>query len=150
LILSLLAPLSVFPHENSKHHLPDETDKPPSDVFGITAGPPLHDPLAVAAVLAGTESEIPFYDFDVKTSDGVLKERFAVSVVTEGTHEEAHAGGQTGRTIATLLEPGQDGVRIPRGVNVAHFWRVIEDCIDRADAVNARNEAEKNGNGVSK
>jgi len=37
------------------------------EVFGITEGPPLHDPLAVAVVLDGIVGvEIPFYDFKYK------------------------------------------------------------------------------------
>ena len=108
-----------------------------SDVFGITAGPPLHDPLAVAAVLSGTPDEIPFYDWDRKRPDGSrARERFAVSVVTEGTYEDAKAGAQTGRTRATVLPPGAGGVRIPRGLDIRHFWEVIEQCIQRADEAN--------------
>jgi uridine nucleosidase len=92
----------------------------------------------VAAVLTGTEHEVPFYDWDFKTSEGlVLKERFEVTVVTEGTYEDAKNGGQTGRTHARMLEPGVDGVRIPRGLDIPHFWAVIEQCIERADKVNA-------------
>ncbi|KAL3962076.1 hypothetical protein ACCO45_003599 [Purpureocillium lilacinum] len=64
-------------------------------------------------------------------------ERFDVRVVTEGTFEEAKLGlKQTGRTIATPLPPGSEGVRIPRGMDVAKFWKVIEECIQRADTVN--------------
>ncbi|KAM5356014.1 hypothetical protein ACJ41O_002660 [Fusarium nematophilum] len=108
-----------------------------ADTFGITAGPPLHDPLAVAAVLIGTKDEIPFFEWDAKHSEQPEhKERFEVTVITEGTFEEAKTGKQTGRTLAKLLPPGEDGVRIPRGVDIAKFWQVIEDCIERADAKN--------------
>jgi uridine nucleosidase len=111
------------------------------DVFGIVEGPPLHDPLAVAAVLAGTAHEIPFYDFDPKSPESDRRpERFEVKVITEGTLDEAlHSGAQTGRTVARLLEPGKPGVRIPRGLDIAMFWRVIEECCQRADEVNAKN-----------
>ncbi|KAI5920065.1 Inosine/uridine-preferring nucleoside hydrolase domain-containing protein [Camillea tinctor] len=108
------------------------------DVFGITAGPPLHDPLAVAAVLTGTEHEIPFYDYPPSSSGASGRERFAVQVVTEGTLAEAQAGAQTGRTIAKPLPPGTEGVRIPRGLDIPMFWRVIEDCCRRADEANER------------
>lgn len=102
-------------------------------------GPPLHDPLAVAAALAGTEYEIPFYDFDPKGVEGEKRpERFEIKVVTEGTLEEALQGAQTGRTIAKLLEPGQPGVRIPRGLDISLFWKVIEECCQRADEANAK------------
>ncbi|EFX04413.1 uridine nucleosidase [Grosmannia clavigera kw1407] len=106
------------------------------NVFGIVEGPPLHDPLAVAAVLIGTAAEIPFYDYT--DDDRSRHERFDVRVVTDGTSEEALAGTtETGRTVARLLEPGAEGVRIPRGLDIPMFWRVIEECCTRADAANA-------------
>ncbi|KAI0482355.1 Inosine/uridine-preferring nucleoside hydrolase domain-containing protein [Xylariaceae sp. FL0804] len=112
------------------------------DMFGIVEGPPLHDPLAVAALLAGTEHEIPFYDFDPKDPAGPgRRERFEVRVVTEGSLEDAIAGAQTGRTVVRLLEPGREGVRIPRGVDIDMFWRVIEECCSRADEANSKDQA---------
>lgn len=116
-----------------------ETDWRYSDVFGITAGPPLHDPLAVAAVLTGTKHEIPFYDFDTKKGNCVkYHERFDLTVITEGSLEDAKEGkAQLGRTVAKLLEPGSEGVRIPRGLDIPMFWKVIEECTERADRVNA-------------
>jgi len=112
-----------------------------ADVFGITEGPPLHDPLAVAVILDGIAGEeIPFYDFDPRVKEGEKRrERFHVHVVTEGTHEEAQKGAQTGRTIVKLLPEGEEGVKIPRGLNIERFWDVIEDCLERADAVNRQN-----------
>lgn len=108
------------------------------DVFGITAGPPLHDPIAVAAILQGTPGEIPFADWDpVRSSSPPHEERFAVSVVTEGSFDEAKQGAaQTGRTVAKLLPAGQAGVRIPRSVDAAKFWSAIEECLERADEAN--------------
>jgi uridine nucleosidase len=109
-------------------------------VFGITEGPPLHDPLAVAAILDGiTGQEIPFYDYEPGHKG--RKERYEVSIVTEGTHEQALKGEtQTGRTIVKLLEKGEGGIKIPRGLNVQRFWTVIEQCLGRADEKN-RNDA---------
>ncbi|ORY65880.1 Inosine/uridine-preferring nucleoside hydrolase domain-containing protein [Pseudomassariella vexata] len=101
------------------------------ETFGIVEGPPLHDPLAVAVAFIGTEHEIPFYDFDPRATEGEKRqERFQVTVVTEGE--------QTGRTIAKLLEPGVAGMRIPRGLDMEHFWRVIEECCQRADKANSK------------
>ncbi|KAK0761027.1 hypothetical protein N5P37_005970 [Trichoderma harzianum] len=109
-----------------------------ADVFGITAGPPLHDPLAMLAVLLGTPDEIAIYDWDEKKSQGPKhNERFDVTVITEGTIEEAKRGEkQTGRTIAKEAPAGEGGVIIPRGVDVDRFWQVIEECIERADETN--------------
>lgn len=109
-----------------------------STTFGITAGPPLHDPLAVAIVLAGTPEEIPFPDWDAqKSAAPPHHERFEVTVVTEGSFEEAREGKkETGRTIVKLLPPGEEGVRIPRSVDTVKFWQVIEECMERADEAN--------------
>ncbi|KAE8441446.1 hypothetical protein EG329_004939 [Mollisiaceae sp. DMI_Dod_QoI] len=105
------------------------------DVFGIEEGPPLHDPLAVAVILdeiAGVE--IPFYDFE-EGKQG-KKERYDVHVITEGSHEEAQNGAETGRTVVKLLPEGEDGVKIPRSLDVERFWGILEDCLEKADAVN--------------
>lgn len=115
-----------------------------SEVFGITAGPPLHDPLAVAAVLTGTPDEISFYDWDAaKSASPKHTERFEVTVDTEGTFEEAHQGKETGRTKAKVLAPGEEGVKIPRSCDVGKFWAVIEECMERADAANKARGREK-------
>lgn len=110
-------------------------------MFGIKEGPPLHDPIAVAAVLIGTSDEIPFSDWhEEKSTHPRHNERFEVTVVTDGTFEEAKAGSsQTGRTIAKALPAGAEGVRIPRGLDVNVFWKEIEACVSRADEVNKGN-----------
>ena len=94
----------------------------------------------MAAVLIGSVDEISFSEWDAaKSAPPRHNERFAVSVVTEGTFEEAKQGDkQTGRTLAKALPAGHEGVRIPRSMDTAKFWQVIEDCIQRADAVNER------------
>jgi uridine nucleosidase len=107
------------------------------DVFGITTGPPLHDPLAVATILDGLEGmEIPFYDYAEKGK----RERYQVHVVTDGSHEEAQAGEkETGRTIVKLMPEGEEGVKIPRGLDVKRFWTVLEECLEGADEANKAN-----------
>ena len=103
----------------------------------------MHDPLAVAAILSGIggEDEIDFYDFDPTTTADLknppARERFEVTVVTEGTYEEAHAGAKTGQTIVKLLPPGEEGVRIPRALDFQKFWKVLEECVSRADEANS-------------
>ncbi|TVY82989.1 Uridine nucleosidase, partial [Lachnellula suecica] len=109
-----------------------------AEVFGITAGPPLHDPLAVAAVFDGIAGvEIPFYDFEDKGTG--KRERFEVKIVTEGSHDDAQKGAETGRTLVKLLPEGEEGVKIPRGLDVGRFWKVLEECLEKADEVNAAN-----------
>ncbi|TVY57084.1 Uridine nucleosidase [Lachnellula cervina] len=122
-----------------------------AEVFGLTAGPPLHDPLAVATIFDGIPGlEIPFYDFKPKVTgveddlgSGVgedrRRERYKVEIVTEGSHDDASKGAQTGRSIVRLLPEGEEGVKIPRGLNVGRFWKVLEECMERADEVNAVN-----------
>jgi uridine nucleosidase len=95
-----------------------------AEVFSITEGPPLHDPLAVSAA------------FDPVIFDDKEGERFDVEIVTEGVHSvDQKDVGELGRTKATKLPPGQDGCRIPRGVDLEKFWESIESCLKRADEV---------------
>lgn len=89
--------------------------------------------MAVAAILIGTQHEIPFYDWNPDTGDSSVRERFGISVVTEGHLDDAKKGSQIGRTVVTAKEVGVPGVRIARGLDVAKFWDVVEDCIDEAD-----------------
>ena len=96
-----------------------------ADVFGITAGPPVHDVLAVAATFAPKL----FND-----KDG---ERFEVDVITDGSHSTTSsmlaAGSQIGRTNATPVLPGQSGIRIPRDLDGDAVWRLIDDCLSVAE-----------------
>ncbi len=96
-----------------------------ADVYGISEGPPLHDPLAVAVVLF----DVGAMDLAFDDRDG---ERWHVSVVTDGDHsDDDHKTNQVGRTVISSASGG--GVRIPRGLDVARFWDVIEDCLERVD-----------------
>jgi uridine nucleosidase len=104
-----------------------------TNVFGISEGPPLHDPIAFAVLLDEVES----LGFDFNNG-----ERFEVKVVTAGTHEDALNGSETGRTICSLLPEGEEGVRIPRGLNVEWFWTVIESSLMRADEDNSKTREE--------
>ncbi|OJD29126.1 uridine nucleosidase [Diplodia corticola] len=108
-----------------------------AEEFALTAGPPLHDPLAVAAAFA------PDIFVDGTGDNG--NERFAVTVVTAGEHRadpalnlaDAEAVGQLGRTLVTRVEEGErgGGVRIPRSLDVARFWDMVDEALGRAEEV---------------
>lgn len=98
--------------------------------FGMSDGPPLHDPLAVAALLPNT---------NIFTDEG---DRYVVTMVTAGEHVAASdedldtARGQIGRTVVTSSKSGK-GVRIPRALNVNAFWQTLSDCCTLAEGVSA-------------
>jgi uridine nucleosidase len=95
--------------------------------FGMSEGPPLHDPIAVAATFAP------------EMFDDQGGERFEVHVVKAGDdnvfeHERNKKSvGQCGRTIARMLPKGKAGVRIPRTLKVPEFWEMINFSLDEAD-----------------
>lgn len=98
-----------------------------ADVFGLIMGPPLHDPLAVAVLLADHETHKISYD----DHGG---ERWSVQVIIDGSHHGSEAERrQVGRTIARPLANGQPGVRIPRSLDVQKFWTMLNDCIQWAE-----------------
>lgn len=101
-----------------------------STVYGLTAGPPLHDPIAVAVILnhAALGEPLEFHD-----DSG---ERWHVTVVTDGLHSDSNdERGQVGRTKVHKAAPHEGGVRIPKRLNVEHFWAIIERCIQSAELV---------------
>jgi uridine nucleosidase len=110
-----------------------------AEVFSITEGPPLHDPLAVAAAI------------DPELFDDHGGERFEVDVVTEGVHSLTQSEvGELGRTKVKKLPAGEGGCRIPRSLDLAGFWDSIESALKRADAVSpmpkiCREDLERDG-----
>jgi uridine nucleosidase len=110
-----------------------------AEVFAITEGPPLHDPLALVAAIYPDM-------FDDKGG-----ERFKVDIVTEGVHSsDPQKVGELGRTKVTKLPPGEGGCRIPRGVDLDQFWGLVESTLQSADKVSpmaeiSRQELEKEG-----
>ena len=98
-----------------------------SEVYGLTEGPPLHDPIAVAVLLEAVMGpNMRFFD-----GGG---ERWHVNIVTDGLHSRNEAErGQVGRTVVTKSDHG--GVRIPKSMHVQSFWDVIDRCLQVAERV---------------
>jgi uridine nucleosidase len=95
--------------------------------FDVHEGPPLHDPLAVAALFG--------YDAGIFDEDG---DRYDVSVVTDGAHSPLDSvRGQVGRTVVKKIDESRlasaGGVRIPRKLHTHLFWDVLEQCAMTAD-----------------
>lgn len=86
-------------------------------VFGLNEGPPLHDPLAVAALLMKHPDDNAKIAFDDRGS-----ERWDVSVVLEGA--------ELGRT---KVVPSEKGVIIPRSLALDRFWIALDQCMASAD-----------------
>lgn len=104
-----------------------------ADVYGFTSGPPLHDPIAVAVLLIDACHDQRL-DFDDRGG-----ERWHVDVVTDGLHSDRRdERGQVGRTRVRKAVVGEGGVRIPRGIDVKHFWAIIEGCVQRAEILLAQ------------
>jgi uridine nucleosidase len=88
--------------------------------WGMDDGAPLHDPLAVAILLA--DHPDPEYRIDFDDNDG---ERWHLDVVLAGLEE--------GRTVATKMEQGEPGVLIPRKLDVDKFWKSLGSCMSVAE-----------------
>ena len=99
--------------------------------FAMSDGPPLHDPIAVAAAYAP------------EMFDDNGGERFEVFIVTSGEeqifeHQRITKGiGQCGRTVARMVPKGHPGVRIPRSLQVTEFWQMVHLALASADAVSS-------------
>lgn len=95
--------------------------------FAMNNGPPLHDPIAVAAIFAP------------ELFDDNRGERYEVYVVRDGDDglldHTRGAGyvGQCGRTCVRLVGEGEGGVRIPRSLEVGVFWHMIDFALGRAE-----------------
>lgn len=98
--------------------------------FGVHEGPPLHDPLAVAALFG--------YESGIFEEDG---DRYSIVVVTDGAQSALDSvRGQVGRTVLTKIDPVSGGtaagVRVPRKLHTRLFWDVLEQCAEMADVSN--------------
>jgi uridine nucleosidase len=88
-----------------------------ADVFGLKDGPPLHDPVAVAVLVHDCPDASTRIKFDDNNG-----ERFDVQVEL--------VGDETGRT---KIKPAKSGIMIPRTLDLKHFWRVLNECLDMVD-----------------
>ncbi|EMD00571.1 hypothetical protein BAUCODRAFT_118325 [Baudoinia panamericana UAMH 10762] len=100
-----------------------------AEVFGMTEGPPVHDPLAVAAAVRPD-----LFHCNVAGRKGPYEEeRFQVSVVTEGEHGSSsdilNGPSQCGRTLIQPLPYGLPGTKVPRGCETQVLWGMIEACL---------------------
>ena len=93
------------------------------EVFGMKEGPPLHDPLAVAFVLANHVDESDRIPFDDRNG-----ERWQVDVELSGI--------QLGRT---KISKAERGVVIPRDLDRKKFWSVLGECLESADRISPLN-----------
>ena len=93
-----------------------------ANVFGLKKGPPLHDPLAVAAVLPPSAG---FFD-------DRSEERFEVDVILQDG--ETGKNSQIGRIVVHKLKAGEKGVKIPRTIDTEKFWNELNACLARAEA----------------
>ncbi|KAK5107484.1 hypothetical protein LTR62_001102 [Meristemomyces frigidus] len=111
-----------------------------ADVFGLKIGPPVHDPLAVAAAF---RADLFVYN-NATDNSGDQKERFHVHVITDGEHGSdstiRRGPSQCGRTVVTRTRPGEPGVLIPRGVDAQALWTLIDRCLTITDRGLARQE----------
>lgn len=84
--------------------------------FGLSDGPPLHDPLTIAVILAEE------FKSDGNAFDDRGGERWAVDVILEGE--------ELGRTV---VKPADRGIRIPRSFDNDAFWHSVERALAQAD-----------------
>ncbi|WEW55324.1 Uridine nucleosidase 1 [Emydomyces testavorans] len=102
-------------------------------VFGIAAGPPLHDPVAVAVLFSNlNRSQMPDH-LDLLRFDDNNGQRYVVEVTTDGSHgNDIQLTRELGRTVATKAADA-GGITIPGSMDVDKFWDIIVDCLQRAE-----------------
>ncbi len=87
---------------------------------GFNDGPPVHDPVAVAALL-------PICHLPIGKELDFKYTRYNIDVVLEGEQE--------GRTV--VLEPSDIGVYVGESMNVPYFWSLLLDALEMGDHTNS-------------
>ncbi|KAF3931113.1 hypothetical protein ABW20_dc0107880 [Dactylellina cionopaga] len=110
-------------------------------VFNMNAGPPLHDPLAIAALMP--ESFGMGFEWEEGSIDVVLHGEEIGRTILKRPEEMINANAHGGTQL--LVDDGGSkvlGVRVKVGrkVNVERFWEVIMAVVDKADAVSPLNK----------
>lgn len=84
----------------------------------LKQGPPLHDALAVAAVMFNHDNN----GIGIQAKE-TADTSWSIDVILSGK--------QLGRTVVYPLE--MKGTSIPSSIEFAKFWEMLEDCLDNAD-----------------
>jgi uridine nucleosidase len=97
-------------------------------VFDITEGPPLHDPLAVAAALTGKHAVgFEWEEGIVKVvCDGVEAGKTLLTRGEDTYVRRASLGGEDGPYMGTV-------VMVAKKVDSNAFWKVMLEMVDKAD-----------------
>ncbi|KAF3937081.1 hypothetical protein ABW19_dt0206868 [Dactylella cylindrospora] len=108
-------------------------------VFDMTTGPPLHDPLAMAALMVpdrlGFEWEEGFVEVVLQ---GEELGRTVFKRLDESVNMNSHSGAKMLEHSSDTAEAGVV-VKVGRKVDADAFWNVIMAVVDRADEVSPLN-----------
>lgn len=84
--------------------------------YSYPGGPPLHDPIAVAVLLADGMLH------ESQASSAEMMERWTIKLILDG-HERGR----------TQIQAATEGVTIPRTLHSIQFWQTVVECMDYAD-----------------
>lgn len=117
-------------------------------VFGISAGPPLHDPLAVAAMLPDSTTHLGFQWKETTVDVVVSGQKLGMTVMGEADVERhkleeglAHGLDHVTTNHSSEIEEGPRKTMVNVGIscNVDAFWNTLMAAIEKADATSPLN-----------